>query len=110
MTQQLQAERHAADARQRQQKLLDKMPGFIGMLVGQDHLFEYVNESFAVMDGKRELLGRPWSMRFPSSQVLDSTRHWTKFWPRALRFLKTPCRSALVAMTQTAISTCAANR
>ena len=65
MTQQVQAERRAADARQRQQKLLDKMPGFIGMLVGQDHVFEYVNESFAVMDGKRELIGRPLGEAFP---------------------------------------------
>jgi hypothetical protein len=41
------------------------MPGFIGKLVGQNHVFEYVNESLGVMDGKRDLIGRPLREAFP---------------------------------------------
>jgi len=65
MTQQVQAERHAADARQRQQKLLDNMPGFLGMLSGPNHVCEYVNESFAALAGQRELIGRTLTEAFP---------------------------------------------
>ena len=56
--------RRAADAR-RQQVLLQQMPGFVAVLTGPDHRFNYVNDAFVAISGQREFLGGTMREVFP---------------------------------------------
>ncbi|RYX93146.1 MAG: response regulator [Comamonadaceae bacterium] len=59
------ADRHARAERERQQRLLEKMPGFVAVLTGQEHVFSYVNEAYIRIAGARHFLGRPVRDVFP---------------------------------------------
>ena len=64
-TDQVHAERRrAADAR-RQQVLLQQMPGFVAVLAGSSHVFEYVNDAYIAISGDRAFLGRSVRDVFP---------------------------------------------
>ncbi len=65
ITQQVEAERANAVARERQQHLLSQMPGFVGVLSGPDHIFEYVNDAYITIAGPREFIGRTIRQVFP---------------------------------------------
>ncbi|MGC3981712.1 MAG: PAS domain-containing protein [Steroidobacteraceae bacterium] len=58
-TKRLQAER------QRQHELLTQMPGFVAVLTGPDHVYEYVNDAYIALAGDRNYLGRPVREMFP---------------------------------------------
>lgn len=47
------------------QALFDTMPGFVAILRGADHRFEYVNEAYRNIAGSREILGRTVHQAFP---------------------------------------------
>lgn len=64
-TQQVNAERSAAQARQRHQRSLDNMPGFMAILNGPEHVVEYSNRTFSEIGGWREMLGLPLFEAFP---------------------------------------------
>ncbi len=64
-TAKVQAERKARSARTRQQRLLQQMPGFVGVLAGPEHRFEYVNDAYAKIAGPRNFIGRTVREVFP---------------------------------------------
>ena len=43
---------------QRQRNLVQLMPGFVAIMTGADHRFEYVNDAFVQMSGSRDYIGR----------------------------------------------------
>jgi len=62
------AERRSHEERAQQQRLLQQMPGFVGVMAGPDHVFEYVNDAYMQIAGPRTLLGRPVRAVFPELQ------------------------------------------
>ena len=59
------AEHRLADDAARQQRLFERAPGFITILTGPEHRFEFVNEAYARLFGEREFLGRTVREVFP---------------------------------------------
>lgn len=64
-TRQVLTERKAASERQRQQALLQQMPGFVAVLQGPEHVFEYVNDAYVEVAGRRDYLGQSVRAVFP---------------------------------------------
>ncbi|WP_187276080.1 PAS domain-containing protein [Methylobacterium sp. WL116] len=64
-TRQVLAERQAASERQRQQALLQQMPGFVAVLREPSHIFEYVNDAYVTVAGRRAYIGRNVREVFP---------------------------------------------
>jgi PAS domain S-box-containing protein len=64
-TGQVLAERQAASERQRQQALLQQMPGFVAVLREPSHIFEYVNDAYVTVAGERAYIGRNVREVFP---------------------------------------------
>jgi PAS domain S-box-containing protein len=65
MTQQKAAEREAQTNEARQRQLLQQMPGFVAVLRGPDHVFDYVNDAYVTLAGQREYVGRTVRDVFP---------------------------------------------
>ncbi len=59
------AERRAAAEQARQQTMLQQMPGFVAMLSGPEHRFDYVNDAYIDLAGQRDYLGRTVREVFP---------------------------------------------
>ena len=57
-TQRVLAERRVAQDAVRQQRMFEQAPGFICILQGSDHVFEFVNNAFKNLFGARDLIGR----------------------------------------------------
>ena len=57
--------RQLVSERERQLAMLRQMPGFVGMLAGPDHVFEYVNDAYVKISGKRDFIGRGVREVFP---------------------------------------------
>jgi signal transduction histidine kinase len=55
----------AAAQNQKQRLLLQQMPGFVSVLAGPGHIYEYVNDAYMAIAGPRELLGRSVREVFP---------------------------------------------
>ena len=58
------ADRLAREA-ERQRLSLQHMPGFAAILSGPDHVFDYVNDAYRAISGRREFLGRSVRDVFP---------------------------------------------
>ncbi|MDP2356235.1 MAG: PAS domain S-box protein [Beijerinckiaceae bacterium] len=54
-----------AAASERQRKLFAQAPGFITILAGPDHVFEFVNEAYSRLFGRRNFVGRTVREVFP---------------------------------------------
>ena len=50
--------RQLAGERLRQQRLLQRMPGFVCVLSGPTHIYEYFNDAYVEVAGSRDFLGR----------------------------------------------------
>jgi signal transduction histidine kinase/PAS domain-containing protein len=59
------AERRRAAERERQRAIFQQMPGFVGVLTGPDHVFEYVNDAYVAISGPRTFVGRSVREVFP---------------------------------------------
>jgi signal transduction histidine kinase/PAS domain-containing protein len=59
------AERRQAAERERQRAIFQQMPGFVGVLGGPDHVFEYVNDAYVAIAGPRAFVGRSVREVFP---------------------------------------------
>jgi signal transduction histidine kinase len=57
-TTEVRSRQHIAAESERQRLLLKQMPGFVGVLSGPDHIYEYVNDAYIAISGPREFLGR----------------------------------------------------
>ena len=64
-TRQVQAIERASGEQRRQQRLLNQMPGFVGVLSGPDHVYEYVNDAYVEISGPRQFIGRTIREAFP---------------------------------------------
>ena len=80
-TRKVEAERQSREERDRQQRLLQKMPGFVGVLTGPDHVFAYVNDAYIRISGPRQFIGRTVRDVFPELEgqgyfeMLDTVYH-----------------------------------
>ncbi|WP_083440954.1 PAS domain-containing protein [Aquincola tertiaricarbonis] len=59
------AQRRADHEQHRQRALLKQMPGFVAMVSGPEHVYEYVNDAYRSIAGPREFLGRTVREVFP---------------------------------------------
>ncbi|WP_373487623.1 PAS domain-containing protein [Blastomonas sp.] len=59
------AERRLVAERERQQQLFEHVPGFVGVLRGPDHVFEYANDAYDRVAGKRGFVGQTVRAAFP---------------------------------------------
>ena len=64
-TAQVIAERRLSEEVARQRRLFQQAPGFITVLHGPDHVFEFVNEAYARLFGDRDFVGRSVRDVFP---------------------------------------------
>lgn len=53
------SERRQAEATERQRRQFQSAPGFIAILGGREHVFEFVNEAYIRLAGERDYLGKP---------------------------------------------------
>ncbi|MBO1079819.1 hybrid sensor histidine kinase/response regulator [Roseomonas haemaphysalidis] len=58
------AHRLALEA-ERQRRSLQQMPGFVCILNGPEHVYEYVNDAYVAIAGQRDFIGRPLREVFP---------------------------------------------
>lgn len=63
------ADRQRAADVERTRRLFEKAPGFIAILRGPDHVFEFANETYRRLAGRREFIGR--SMREVFPEIAD---------------------------------------
>jgi PAS domain S-box-containing protein len=72
------AERRLSSERERLRELFHQAPGFIAMLVGPEHTFEMVNNSYYQLVGHRDIIGKPMAEALPEvvdqgfKQILDT--------------------------------------
>jgi signal transduction histidine kinase/CheY-like chemotaxis protein len=64
-TTQVQRKQQMAAESERQRLLLQQMPGFVCVLNGPDHVFEYVNDAYVTIAGPRPFIGRGVREVFP---------------------------------------------
>jgi signal transduction histidine kinase/ActR/RegA family two-component response regulator len=55
----------AAAERRRQQRLVEQMPGFVAVLTGPDHVYDYVNDAYRAISGERDFVGHSVREVFP---------------------------------------------
>jgi PAS domain S-box-containing protein len=64
-TERVLADRRTAAERERQQHLLHQMPGFVSVLAGPEHTYEYVNDAYVEISGRTEFIGKTVREVFP---------------------------------------------
>ncbi len=64
-TQQVMSERRLAKENERQRRLFERAPGFITILSGPEHRFEFVNRTYTRLFGDRNFIGRTVREVFP---------------------------------------------
>ena len=57
-TQKVLTEQQLLAENERQRRMFQKAPGFIAVLRGPDHIYEYVNEAYLAIAGQRDFIGR----------------------------------------------------
>jgi PAS domain-containing protein len=65
ITSQVMAERRLWAETMRQRRLFEQAPGFIMILQGPTHIFEFVNQAYKRLFGERDLVGRTMRDAFP---------------------------------------------
>jgi PAS domain S-box-containing protein len=64
-TQSVLATRRKDDEKERVLQLLRQMPGFVAVLNGSNHVYEYVNDAYVAISGQRDFLGHTVREVFP---------------------------------------------
>ena len=64
-TSQVLSQRKLSEQRERQRQLLQQMPGFVALLDGPEHIYEYVNDAYVRLAGARDFIGRSVREVFP---------------------------------------------
>ncbi len=70
-TERVLSERRQAAATERQLKMFEQAPGFIAVLHGPRHVFEFANRAYNRVAGHRELLGKSVPEAFPELEGQD---------------------------------------
>jgi PAS domain S-box-containing protein len=69
-TQRILAERQAREERERQQAMLQQMPGFVAVLSGPDYVYDYVNDAYIrISERGADFVGRRFRDVFPELVV-----------------------------------------
>ena len=68
-TKRILAERKATAQAERQRRMFEQAPGFICLLSGPDHVFEFVNDAHKRLFGDRDAAGRPFREVFPEASA-----------------------------------------
>jgi len=68
-TAQVLAKRKLQEAEERWRSLFEQSPGFVGILRGAQHLFEFVNPRFQQMMGRRQLVGLTVAQAIPETET-----------------------------------------
>jgi PAS domain S-box-containing protein len=64
-TERVLADRRNAAEQERQRQLFSQMPGFVGVMMGPEHVFEYVNAAYVEISGPRDVIGHTIREVFP---------------------------------------------
>jgi PAS domain S-box-containing protein len=64
-TEKVLAGRRIEAEQQRQKQMFAQMPGFVGVLWGAEHVFEYVNDAYIKISGRKDFVGRKVRDVFP---------------------------------------------
>ena len=64
-TDRVRATRRMADERERLQQMLTQMPGFVAVLSGARHVYEYVNDAYVRLSGDGDYIGKTIRERLP---------------------------------------------
>ena len=80
-------DRQRARERLRQQRLLQQMPGFVCVLSGPTHIYEYFNDAYAAISGPRDLLGRTVREVFPELEGQDRVELLDQVYTTGVPFL-----------------------
>ena len=75
-TKRILAERKATAQAERQRRMFEQAPGFICLLSGPDHVFEFVNDAHKRLFGDRDAAGRPFREVFPEASGSLVERVW----------------------------------
>ncbi|WP_262269251.1 PAS domain-containing protein [Microvirga yunnanensis] len=67
ITGQVMAEQRLKSETERQRRLFEQAPGFIAILSGPEHVFEFANQAYMRLSGDRELVGRTALEAFPEA-------------------------------------------
>lgn len=67
-TTQVRSRQQSAAENERQRRMLQLMPGFVAVLSGQRHIYEYVNDAYIAIAGPRVFIGRSVQEVFPELQ------------------------------------------
>jgi len=64
-TERVLADRRIAATQERQRQWFSQMPGFVGVLTGPEHVYEYVNEAYIQISERTDFIGRSIREVFP---------------------------------------------
>jgi PAS domain-containing protein len=64
-TERILAERRIASELERQRQTFDQMQGFVGVLSGPDHVYQYVNDAYRQISGRSDFIGNTVREVFP---------------------------------------------
>ncbi|CAN5413214.1 hypothetical protein BH10PSE3_BH10PSE3_20330 [soil metagenome] len=64
-TERVKADRRANAERERQHQMLRQMPGFVGIVSGPEHVYEYVNNAYVKISERTDFIGRRFADVFP---------------------------------------------
>jgi signal transduction histidine kinase len=64
-TERVLADRQIAAQQTRQRQLFSQMPGFVGVMAGPKHVYEYVNDAFLRISKRGDFVGRSFREMFP---------------------------------------------
>jgi PAS domain S-box-containing protein len=64
-TERVKADRRADAERERQRQMLRQMPGFVGIVGGPEHVYEYVNDAYVKISERTDFVGRRFADVFP---------------------------------------------
>ena len=73
--------------RLRQQRLLQQMPGFVCVLSGPTHVYEYINDAYVEISGPRDFLGRTVRDAFPELEGQDRVELLDQVYATGVPFL-----------------------
>ena len=79
--------RQLARERLRQQRLLQQMPGFVCVLSGPTHIYEYINDAYVEISGSRDFLGRTVRDVFPELEGQDRVELLDQVYATSVPFL-----------------------
>ncbi|HET9484000.1 MAG TPA: PAS domain-containing protein, partial [Xanthomonadales bacterium] len=97
--------RREAAAQVRQRRMFEQAPGFIAILNGPAHVFEFVNAAYVRLAGGRELLGRGVRDAFPEIANQGYLDHLDRVYATGERFVATQVPIELLAPGEAVPST-----